>query len=606
MPSRKEYELSNSIVAKVTLVVVGTPVRWEGSSSGDQLLVDFGVPRSTRNNSFSGINFKFVVNLRLCDSVPDFIIPKHQYLKGTGYPWRPGVRFSVYYKEENGMKEYTGQIEKITDTNQAWPQSPWECIVCRYYGDDGELERETECSKLSPWELYPFNADNDKIKENTGPKLTPQFVGRAQDVITAAIQNPDYEAFAYQVSSEEFPDYYRVIAAPIYLELISARLTNNYYRQEEAVGKDLNMIVENCQIFNEHDSPIVHSACALVSELKALLWPDQHGNSVSSSSSSGYAAYNDDMETADDVMNDSTQTVPSRPHAVSAPRPSAVSLATKRQHDLLQSSSSSSSHLPPLTSKQQTLGSRRKDGKHSRDSVNYGDDDESDIVEHVRDDDDNESYSDEEVPDRSRLRTSVRQSSRVSLTRRNVAAETTTKRSVRATKITQSYADFDDSEFEDIDEPSKKKKKRSVAPARPTIRNVTTSTQVFTDFQQPRRLDPELKRKMLDIVAKAEEEDHMGFFAEPVTEEDAPGYFDIIVNPMDFKSVRDAIAQRKIQSVDDLAEAIYLIYSNCEKYNEPSSEIGLEAKRQRAKFERLLRTVNTTIATTNTTTNSIL
>ena len=39
------------------------------------------------------------------------------------------------------MKSYSGQIEKISVSDGSWPNSPWECIVCRYFGDDGELEQ---------------------------------------------------------------------------------------------------------------------------------------------------------------------------------------------------------------------------------------------------------------------------------------------------------------------------------------------------------------------------------------------------------------------------------------------------------------------------------
>ena len=69
-----------------------------------------------------------------------------------------------------------------------------------------------------------------------------------------------------------------------------------------------------------------------------------------------------------------------------------------------------------------------------------------------------------------------------------------------------------------------------------------------------------------------------------------------------FFSYRDAIKARKIQSVEELADAVYLVYSNCEKYNEPSSEIGLEAKRQRTKFDRLLRSVQLSNSTSSSAT----
>ena len=54
-----------------------------------------------------------------------------------------------------------------------------------------------------------------------------------------------------------------------------------------------------------------------------------------------------------------------------------------------------------------------------------------------------------------------------------------------------------------------------------------------------RRLDPEVKKAMLQLVdcADALDEEH-GIFAQPVTEDIAPGYFDIISHPVDLSTVR--------------------------------------------------------------------
>jgi hypothetical protein len=54
-----------------------------------------------------------------------------------------------------------------------------------------------------------------------------------------------------------------------------------------------------------------------------------------------------------------------------------------------------------------------------------------------------------------------------------------------------------------------------------------------------RRLDPEVKRLMLQVVDHADELDaEYNIFAEPVTEDVAPGYFQIIQHPVDLRSIR--------------------------------------------------------------------
>lgn len=56
-----------------------------------------------------------------------------------------------------------------------------------------------------------------------------------------------------------------------------------------------------------------------------------------------------------------------------------------------------------------------------------------------------------------------------------------------------------------------------------------------------RRIDPDVKRQMLQVVSFAEEIDQEALFAEPVTEDIAPGYFEIIMKPVDLSTIRSVI-----------------------------------------------------------------
>ena len=53
-----------------------------------------------------------------------------------------------------------------------------------------------------------------------------------------------------------------------------------------------------------------------------------------------------------------------------------------------------------------------------------------------------------------------------------------------------------------------------------------------------RRLDPEVRSKMLQLANAVTEADVDGIFASPVTEDIAPGYFSIVSRPMDLSTVR--------------------------------------------------------------------
>ena len=80
----------------------------------------------------------------------------------------------------------------------------------------------------------------------------------------------------------------------------------------------------------------------------------------------------------------------------------------------------------------------------------------------------------------------------------------------------------------------------SLPPAQ-NMRSSSSSSSTSLSIQQPsgRRLDPDLKRRMLETVSYADDldRDHQ-FFAEPVSEDAAPDYFNIISNPMDLQKIR--------------------------------------------------------------------
>lgn len=63
-------------------------------------------------------------------------------------------------------------------------------------------------------------------------------------------------------------------------------------------------------------------------------------------------------------------------------------------------------------------------------------------------------------------------------------------------------------------------------------------TSSYSNRSSGRRLDPELRSKMLLIVDSFDAMDEDRVFCDPVTEDIAPGYFDVIAQPMDTTTIR--------------------------------------------------------------------
>ncbi|XP_064634773.1 uncharacterized protein LOC135492316 isoform X2 [Lineus longissimus] len=88
--------------------------------------------------------------------------------------------------------------------------------------------------------------------------------------------------------------------------------------------------------------------------------------------------------------------------------------------------------------------------------------------------------------------------------------------------------------------------------------------------------------KVLDIVKK---HDDAWLFAEPVKEEFAPGYFDVIDEPMDFTMIERKLNERDYGSQEEFMNDFRLMFKNCAKYNGSDSVCYDMAKR----IERCMR-----------------
>lgn len=84
-------------------------------------------------------------------------------------------------------------------------------------------------------------------------------------------------------------------------------------------------------------------------------------------------------------------------------------------------------------------------------------------------------------------------------------------------------------------------------------------------------------KELETVVDKLQKRDVYLIFAEPVTEDVAPGYFSIIKKPMDFKCIRDKVRNGRYQSFDELWMDVELMLNNAMTYNEPHTIFYKEA-----------------------------
>jgi hypothetical protein len=85
------------------------------------------------------------------------------------------------------------------------------------------------------------------------------------------------------------------------------------------------------------------------------------------------------------------------------------------------------------------------------------------------------------------------------------------------------------------------------------------------------------------VIAKMSKLDRYSVFADAVTEEEAPGYYDIVKKPMDFSQMLSKVESGAYGSGSDAAASLFvdflLIFDNCFLYNDEEGDVVEEATR---------------------------
>merc|ERR1712038_834122 len=100
----------------------------------------------------------------------------------------------------------------------------------------------------------------------------------------------------------------------------------------------------------------------------------------------------------------------------------------------------------------------------------------------------------------------------------------------------------------------------------------------------PTEVDDSKYKEVAEMtINKICREDKYSLFADKVTEEEAPGYSDIVKKPMDFGSMREKLLKDEYGSgskcISRLYEDFLLVIDNCALYNDDNVEILNEAAR---------------------------
>ena len=102
-------------------------------------------------------------------------------------------------------------------------------------------------------------------------------------------------------------------------------------------------------------------------------------------------------------------------------------------------------------------------------------------------------------------------------------------------------------------------------------------------WKLPDDIRDEFKSVALATLFKMDRHDRYSVFADSVSEEEAPGYDEVVENPMDFGTMKQKINDGTYAGTPSPAAAFYedflLVFDNCNLYNPEDSEVAEEAAR---------------------------
>ena len=201
--------------------------------------------------------------------VIDFLVLKQYYDNSIQREWKPNDRFrsiidnkwwfgtiKCIEQDDRYPNCEFQNIKVVWDTKEEENMSAWDLEPCTEEElslneipdglpiNDEELERLMYIPKREDWPECGRDLECDRLIRGLGKIMQTSWA----------------EYFNAPVDLNEYSDYAKIIAYPVDLNTIKARLENRFYRSIDAVKFDVNFIERNARIYNEAYSMITRDA----------------------------------------------------------------------------------------------------------------------------------------------------------------------------------------------------------------------------------------------------------------------------------------------------------------------------------------------------------
>nr|GMD76560.1 PH-interacting protein [Ipomoea batatas] len=186
----------------------------------------------------------FQLTLPEVTGFPDFLVERTKYDVAMERNWTTRDKCRVWWKNE-GEEDgdwWEGRIIGVQAKSAEYPDSPWERYIVRYKkGDPSEQHRH------SPWELFDSDTQwkQPQIDENIRARLL-HAMDKLEQSGNKSQDNYGVQKMRQVSQRSQFINRFPV---PLSLEIIHARLKNNYYRRLDAVKHDIDVMLLNAESY---------------------------------------------------------------------------------------------------------------------------------------------------------------------------------------------------------------------------------------------------------------------------------------------------------------------------------------------------------------------
>ncbi|XP_047969785.1 PH-interacting protein [Salvia hispanica] len=193
--------------------------------------------------SCSVVGQKFSLTLPELD-FPDFIVVRSRYEAAVGRSWTTRDKCLVWWRDESdqGGTWWEGCIVAIKDKSSDFPGSPWERYHVEYKNDD-VADPHRHC----PWELH----DPDRLYDP--PRICLESKEKILRSLTKLLQKASRDKDKYGIIKlneiAQKSDFVNRFVVPLSPELIKSRIENDYYRNTKAVEHDVEVMIENAELY---------------------------------------------------------------------------------------------------------------------------------------------------------------------------------------------------------------------------------------------------------------------------------------------------------------------------------------------------------------------